>query len=285
MTARNNQERIGADTQTSAQEAPVAPAASPFSFVVPTDLIHLPSEGRFYEEGSPLHGKDVVEMRRMTTKDEDTLTNASFIKEGVVLDRLLSSLVVNKSIDPERLLLGDKIALLYEARKLGYGPEYNVDTMCTLCLGTGTWEYSLNDIEVRTATQIEEEFGFEYTDKGEFNLNIESMNIDVEMRLLRGIDETRVSKKLAKKKKHKLPEEPALENLRAIIVSVGAETDAMLINEFLNNLPIREGKYLREQYRERVPGVRAVGEYFCDSCETAREREVPMTHEFFWPKR
>ncbi len=91
----------------------------------PTEDIKLPSKGLLYPEESPL-SKGVVEMKYMTAKEEDILTNQNFIENGTVIDKLLKSLIVGK-IDYSKLLLGDKNALLLAARILGYGPDYTFE--------------------------------------------------------------------------------------------------------------------------------------------------------------
>jgi hypothetical protein len=64
-------------------------------FKIPTEMVDLPSKGLLYPEGNPLaEGK--VEMKYMTAKEEDILTNQAYIKQGIVLDKLLQSLIVTK---------------------------------------------------------------------------------------------------------------------------------------------------------------------------------------------
>ena len=61
----------------------------------PTETVELPSKGLIYPPDSPLRsGK--VEMKYMTAKEEDILTNQAFIEQGVVLDKLIESLIVSK---------------------------------------------------------------------------------------------------------------------------------------------------------------------------------------------
>ena len=92
-------------------------------FKFPTEFVELPSKGLLYPESSPLaSGK--VEMKYMTAKEEDILTNQSYIKQGIVLDKLLQSLIVSK-IDYNELLTGDKNAILVASRILGYGKDYS----------------------------------------------------------------------------------------------------------------------------------------------------------------
>ena len=66
---------------------------------LPVELVRLASGGDIYPESNPLR-KGIIEMRYMTAYDEDILTNASFMREGVVLDKLL---------EPQGLLVTEKI--------------------------------------------------------------------------------------------------------------------------------------------------------------------------------
>ena len=94
-------------------------------FKFPTEVIDLPSKGIVYSKENPLSsGK--VEMKYMTAKEEDILTNQSYIQKGVVLDKLLKSLIVDKKINIDDLIVGDKNALLVGSRILGYGKDYDV---------------------------------------------------------------------------------------------------------------------------------------------------------------
>ena len=70
-----------------------------FNWSVPTEFVSLPSRGKFYAESHPLHNKESVEIRYMTAKEEDILTSRSLIKEGVVIDRLLKNLLVDKDLN------------------------------------------------------------------------------------------------------------------------------------------------------------------------------------------
>jgi hypothetical protein len=91
-------------------------------FKLPTEMVELPSKGLLYPEGHPLaEGK--IEMKYMTAKEEDILTNQNYIRQGIVIDKLLQSLIVTK-FDYNDLLIGDKDAIMMAARVLGYGKDY-----------------------------------------------------------------------------------------------------------------------------------------------------------------
>jgi hypothetical protein len=64
-------------------------------FKMPTETVDLPSKGLLYPEGSEL-AKGVIEMKYMTAKEEDILTNQTYIKNGTVLDKLIKSVIVSK---------------------------------------------------------------------------------------------------------------------------------------------------------------------------------------------
>ena len=91
----------------------------------PTEEVTLPSKGLLYPEGSPLR-KGVIEMKYMTAKEEDILSNQNYIANVTVIDKLIKSLIVTP-IDFNDLLVGDKNALLVAARILGYGKNYSFD--------------------------------------------------------------------------------------------------------------------------------------------------------------
>ena len=93
---------------------------------LPYEIIDLPSEGKLYSEDSPLSsGK--IEVKYMTAKEEDILTSANLIKKGVVIDKLLSSLIITEGVTTNDLLVGDKNAVMVAARILAYGPEYEAE--------------------------------------------------------------------------------------------------------------------------------------------------------------
>ena len=60
----------------------------------PSEEVTLPSKGLLYPEGSPLKS-GIIEMKYMTAKEEDILTNANFIQNGTVIDKLLQSLILS----------------------------------------------------------------------------------------------------------------------------------------------------------------------------------------------
>ena len=98
MTVRNNEDRTGAPIQDNAPVEQMAQNNETFSFATPTEFVDLPTKGKCYPEGHPLHNKETVEIRYMTAKDEDILTSQSLLKKGLAIVRLLQNVIVDKSI-------------------------------------------------------------------------------------------------------------------------------------------------------------------------------------------
>ena len=94
----------------------------------PTEVIDLPSEGKLYSEDHPCKdGK--IELKYMTAKEEDILTSANLIKKGLVIDKLINSLIVTNGVNVDNLIVGDKNAVMVAARILAYGPDYQCKVM------------------------------------------------------------------------------------------------------------------------------------------------------------
>ena len=87
-----------------------------FNFEIPAEAVPLPSRGIIYPQDSPLHGKEVLEIKPMTAREEDILTSRAYIKKGTVLTQLMKSCLVDKSINPDDMIAGDRNALMIAIR-------------------------------------------------------------------------------------------------------------------------------------------------------------------------
>ena len=108
MSSRNNQDRfgsgleeqpLGSPTDAGTETPPQSAGNSGLSFVVPTEIVELPSMGLYYPEGHPLCGAETIEIKHMTAKEEDILTSKTLLKKGLALDKMIQSIVVDKSIN------------------------------------------------------------------------------------------------------------------------------------------------------------------------------------------
>lgn len=283
--SRNKQRTAAAKDATAATTAPEAPAApATLSYVTPTEFVELPSRGKFYPSDHPLHNKEVIEMRFMTAKDEDILTSPALLRNGLAIDRLIENLIVDNNVNVNDLLLGDKNAVILAARISGYGEQYNVNVTCPNCQASIEHEFDLSEIPHQNGTIPEDDNENVYlTPEGTFVAKLPKSQFSVEFKLLTGQDEDYLEKVALKTKKLKLPEASATNLLKRLVVSVNDVTVTSEINNFIDNMPAQDARFLRACVATVTPNVDMTQEVECSSCGTVSEMAVPFTSEFFWP--
>ncbi len=280
---RNNLERTKAPAADSpALTTQTNPADDLFSFVTPTEFVDLPSQGKFYAEDHPLHGVESIEIRHMTAKEEDILTSETLLRKGVAIDRLLQSVVVDKDLQIDDLLVGDKNALLVATRITGFGPDYAVTLTCPSCASPNETEIDLTSLacaasETPDAAQL--------TGDGTYKVTLPSTEITVELKLLTSGDERKILQSAEKRKKLKLPENNSTTLLNALIVSANDVTDRAMIAKLVGLLPLRDAQFARATYEAIKPDLDMGFPFTCESCNHTTRMEMPLTAEFFWPKR
>ena len=258
---------------------------APLTFSTPTEFVELPSGGKFYVEGHPLHNQEVVEIRYMTAKDEDILTSQSLLKKGLAIDRLLQNVIVNKEINVDDLLIGDKNAIIVASRKTGYGPEYETQVTCPACSKTSNNVFDLDQLTIKTGEIEDEDVSFQ-EQTATYILTAPATGVDVELKLLTGADEKYLSQLAANKRKRNLPEATLTDHLQRVIVSVNGHTDPLSIKSFVENMPARDSRHIRRIYEQISPNVDLAQGYSCGNCGFETDRmEVPFTATFFWPGR
>ena len=236
-------------------------------FKFPTEEIELPSKGLVYPEDNSLSsGK--VEIKYMTAKEEDILTNQAYIQKGIVLDKLLESVIVSK-INIDDLVIGDKNALLIATRILGYGGNYEVN------INGNNEVIDLTGLENKSLDESSFMKGV-----NEFTFTLPSNNTVITYKLLTGKDEKSIERELAGLKKINKNSSPELSTrLKHIILSVDGDTEKKSIREFVDGyLLARDSRALREHIRDTQPDVDL--NVILDSGEEVR---VPIGLNFFWP--
>jgi len=293
MSSRNNQDRFGSnlapDTPIPAQQehyheqqAVATPPA--MSYVVPTELVDLPSCGKYYPSDHPLSNKDCIEIRHMTAKDEDILVNQSYLKKGIAINKLLESVIVDKTIEVDDLLVGDKNALIVATRITGYGEEYVTKVSCPSC---GT--ISENEFDLEEAKRVNNpdlsSFGASTTDRGTFLITLPKTGAVVEVRPQTGADEKRLTNQEAARKKHRLPPLGLTDQIKNYVLSITINSEPVDVDSFVENMPAIDSKYLRTTYKNIMPNVELVQHFECSACGFEQDLEVPFTTDFFWPKQ
>jgi len=236
------------------------------TFDFPTEVIELPSKGLLYPQDNPLsNGK--IEMKYMTAKEEDILTNQAYIQKGVVLDKLLQALIVSK-INYNDLIVGDKNAIMVAARILGYGKDYS-------------FEYDGQEYTV-DLSQLDNK-PFNYSNKGvnEFSYTLPSTNVNITYKILTHGDEQKIQTEIDGLKKINKNVSPELSTrLKYIITSVNGDRETKTIREFVDkHLLARDSRELRKHIKETQPDVDLT--FFPDG--TTDRVDIPIGIKFFWP--
>ena len=243
---------------------------------IPTETISLPSKGLLYPETSPL-SKGQIEMKYMTAKEEDILTNNNFIRQGTVIDKLLQALIVTP-IEYNELLVGDKNAILVAARVLGYGKDY-------------TFKYANQrnqevettvDLSLLEDKQIDESLFKRGVNEFKFILPNSCNNIT--FKLLTHGDEQKIDAEIkGLQKVNPNSSTDVTTRLKHIITSVEGKREAKDIREFVDNYLIaKDARTLREYYSKISPDVDLTFKPE-DESYTGEGITIPVSINFFWP--
>ena len=234
---------------------------------IPTEVVELPSKGLIYPKSSPLvSGK--IEMKYMTAREEDILTNQNYISNGTVIDKLMQSLIIT-DIDYNELIIGDKNAIMVAARILGYGKDYNFEYRGE--------EYNIDLSKLENKVLDESIFK---EGVNEFSFTLPSTDALITFKLLTHGDEKAIDREVAGLKKINKESSPDLSTrLKHMITSVNGDRDLKSIREFVDNyLLARDSRALREYIRKIQPDVDLT--FVTNGGE---EVAIPIGLSFFWP--
>ena len=246
----------------------------------PTEVLALPSKGLLYPEDSPLRSGQ-IDVKYMTAKEEDILTSSNLIEKGLVIDRLLESVIADPKVKLDDLLIGDKNALMVGTRVLGYGKDYTVeieDPDTTLKV-----EHTIDLTELKHTTFDEKLL------KGgnHFKFTLPNSKKVLEFKLLTHKDEKEIDAEVLAYKK--LTQATGVDKtlttrLKKHITSVDGETaqskiNAVVDNQFLS-LDTRE---FRKYIQSVTPDINFEIEYMSQIGEP-HTVQVPMGVRFFWPE-
>jgi len=250
-----------------------------FGLDIPTELVPLPSGGVLYPEDSPLHGKETVEIRPMTAREEDILTSRALIKKGTVITELIRSCLIDKSIDPNKLIAGDRNALMTSLRITGYGAEYTTEVECPDCGEKSKQAFDLTQLPVKRLEEDPIASG-----QNLFSYTLPYTKKEVKFKFLDGSDETEINK-LQERSKKSGAKNTNLVTLRYRyqIKAIDAITDKTKIQMFIRNMPARDSRALRAHIDEIEPGIEMKNWMECPMCGEESEVRMPLGASFFWP--
>tara|TARA_R100000008_G_scaffold86327_1_gene78928 strand:+ start:37 stop:789 length:753 start_codon:yes stop_codon:yes gene_type:complete len=242
-------------------------------FKFPSEVIDLPSEGKVYPKDHPLrNGK--IEIKYMTAREEDILTSQNLIKKGVVIEKLLDSLILTKGITSDDLILGDKNAVMVAARVLAYGPEYECEVFdpntsekhkLTINLANCPFKKLPDDIN-----------------SNEFEIKLPVSKKTLTCKLLTGKEEQKIADDLKASKKIGTQVSPELTTrLRHTIVAIDGDDTPGFINTFVSNMLAKDSLHLRSEIKRITPDIELKQEVEIEGEPVTVD--IPMTVNFFWP--
>jgi len=235
----------------------------------PTEMVELPSKGLLYSKDSILsEGK--IEMKYMTAREEDILTNQNYIQNGTVIDKLLQSLIVTP-INYGDLLVGDKNAILVASRILGYGKDYEFDY---------AGETQVVDLSLVKHKELDESLYKQ--GENNFTYKTQTSGTTITFKLLTHADEQAVDQEVKGLKK--LNKESSAElstRLKRIITSVEGDTAPSVIRDFVDNfLLARDARAFREYVKSIQPDVDL--KFYPENGPDGGV-DIPIGITFLWP--
>ena len=258
----------------------MAEVVNKVQFDFPTEVIELPSQGLCYPKDNPL-SKGTIEIKYMTAREEDILTSANLIKQGVVLDKLFQSMIVSK-INYDDLLVCDKNAIMISARILGYGKEYAVEVQDPFSENKQKVVIDLTTIEPK-------EYDYESIVSGqnEFTFVLPASKRTITYRLLTHGLEKKIKEDLkgyAKLTKNTGIDKELTTRLKNLITSVDGKSDTATINSFVDNeLLAMDSRALRDQIKKVTPDLDMTFVFTSETTGETKVMDMPMDVSFFWP--
>tara|TARA_R110002020_G_scaffold358348_1_gene570612 strand:+ start:61 stop:822 length:762 start_codon:yes stop_codon:yes gene_type:complete len=239
-----------------------------------SEVIDLPSKGKCYPKDSPLSsGK--LEIKYMTAREEDILTSQNLLKKGIVIEKLLDSLILTGGITTNDLILGDKNAVMVAARILAYGPDYTCEVTEPNTGQTIEHTFNLADCPFK---KIDKKLSVSDT----FSVTLPISKKSVKFKLLTGKEEKLIEEDV--KALHKIDSNISRSfstRLKYSIIEADGNSDRSAISNFVDNMLSRDSLFLRGEINKVSPDIELTQEV-----EIGGEMvtvTIPMTTNFFWP--
>ena len=246
------------------------------SYDFPTEIIDLPSKGKLYPKDHIL-SSGTIEMKYMTAKEEDILTNQSYIKQGVVLDKLFKALIMTK-VNYNDILLCDKNAIMIAARILGYGKDYEISIPDPESDEMISHTVDLTDLK-------DKEIDWSLIDEGinAFSLTLPTSKKQVKLKLLSQGEQAKIDAEL--KGLVKIKKEAGLTTLlKHVIVELDGDDDKSKIRKFVDtNLLAIDSRAIRQFLKTITPEIDMSIEVPVGEAGDTFPSQLDIGLDFFWP--
>lgn len=250
-------------------------------FDFPTELIELPSKGKVYSPDNPL-SKGQVEIKYMTSREEDILASQNLIRKGVVLDKLFESVVVQEGVDINDIFVGDKNAILLATRILGYGAGYNVEVTDPF---TGEQQKVSIDLSKVQIKEVDESL---LNSDNRYTVELPQSKKTIKFKLLTHKDERDISDEIQAlnrlRKDKDGPSQEVSTRLRYMIQEVDGNTDRAFINKWVsNNLLAKDSRFFRNYVRQLSPDLDLTFNFVSELTGEEEALDIPFGIDFFYP--
>jgi len=246
------------------------------SYDFPTEIIDLPSKGKLYPKDHIL-SSGTIEMKYMTAKEEDILTNQSYIKQGVVLDKLFKALIMTK-VNYNDILLCDKNAIMIAARILGYGKDYDISVPDPESDEMISHTVDLTDLK-------DKEIDWSLIDEGinAFSLTLPTSKKQVKLKLLSQGEQAKIDAEL--KGLVKIKKEAGLTTLlKHVIVELDGDDDKSKIRKFVDtNLLAIDSRAIRQFLKTITPEINMSIDVPVGEAGDTFPSQLSIGLDFFWP--
>lgn len=253
---------------------------------IPYELVPLPSQGKLYPEEHPLYGEESVQIKAMTATEENILSSPALLKKGMVVDTLIKSCLLNKSIDPRTLLAGDKSTILLAIRISGFGSEYNVRTSCPECSNGFDHSFDLSKVSLKNLSKEPDVPG-----KNMFTFVLPKSKKTIKFKILTSGDESDILETQEKRKRafkksgiQSEVDTTVTDRLLRGVVEIDGNKDRKFIEKFIASMPVLDSRALREHIKNIEPDVTFKQEVECPNCGAVETHDIPIGMEFLWPK-
>jgi len=279
MTQRNPMFGEGSDV--SLPPPNQSPVAESTSGEIPGMLVPLPSRGLLYPSSHPLHRKDDIAIRPMSTRQEDILSSRALIKKGTVMNELIKSCLLDPRIEVPKLISGDKMALMVGIRVSGYGVEYNPIVKCgdPDCGQSKERQMDLSKLVCKYLDIDPVSPGV-----NAFTYKLPVSKRTVTFKFATGVEEDEMVATAEKKKALGLGEDNLVTmKLLQSIIALDGVTDRSEISRFVSSMPALDSLRLRQYIEDNEPGIDMIQETECPACGNVEEVSMPIDVTFFWP--
>ena len=244
----------------------------------PTEFISLPSQGLLYDSSNPL-STGQLEMKQLTAREENLLSNTTLLRNGTLIDKLLESVIVDKSIKVDDMLMVDVDASIIACRSISYGSKFDVQVTCGKC-----GKESQVEMDITTMKNKELDLSIYPKGKNEFPFQLPSSKVNITFKFLTRKDIYNIDKEIESLKKISKQSAEMTTRLNYIITSVDGDNSVARIRKFVDNeLLSKDSLELRRYIKNISPEFDTSFEFHCEHCDYTKVEVPSLGTNFLFP--